>query len=104
MANRVGSWSICESCVEAHNEMVEPLESLHLMINFAGSNLPLQQRMEQENDDGEQYMNVMMVRNMKVMILSSMKVMMVSNMKVMMVSNMKVMMVSNMKVMTVSNI
>ena len=33
-------------CVEAHNEMVEPLEMLHVMIDFADGNLPLQQQME----------------------------------------------------------
>ena len=40
-------------CVEVHNEMVEPLEKLHVMIDFAGRNVPLQQQMEQVNEDGE---------------------------------------------------
>ena len=38
-------------CDEANNGTVEPLEKLHVMIDFAGSNLPLQQQMEQVNDD-----------------------------------------------------
>ena len=50
-----GAEAYVKPCVEVHNEMVEPLEKLHVMIDFAGSNLPLQQQMEQVNDDGEHY-------------------------------------------------
>eukprot|EP00731_Ephydatia_muelleri_P035072 Em0095g2a len=42
-------------CVEVHNEIVEPLEKLHVMIDFARRNVPLQQQMEQVNEDGELY-------------------------------------------------
>ena len=50
-----GAGAYVKPCVEVHNEIVEPLEKLHVMIDFARRNVPLQQQMEQENEDGELY-------------------------------------------------
>ena len=50
-----GAGAYVKSCVEVHNEIVEPLEKLHVMIDFARRNVPLQQQMEQVNEDGELY-------------------------------------------------
>ena len=46
-----GAGAYVKPCDEANDETVEPLEKLHVMIDFAGSNLPLQQQMVQVNDD-----------------------------------------------------
>eukprot|EP00731_Ephydatia_muelleri_P035750 Em0155g5a len=50
-----GAGAYVKPCVEVHNEIVEPLEKLHVMIDFARRNVPLQQQMEQVNEDGELY-------------------------------------------------